>query len=163
MFKEIKIANIRKAYNNIDKAILCKDFNAIIGEFYNFLFNLFSYRESEGKNDKDGLEHLKADSLYGALKKLYEIYKHKENNAVENLSCTMLFVVSKSYPFTYPYTYGKSYIVFNSLDDSVFSVLQDGQEKYVTELKRLYNKYLQGKKLSDILQQVMTDIGFQKM
>ena len=145
----IKENNLKNAYNSI---INLENYNApteLYGSFYNYLFNLFALREGKGKKDTENQRpHLKEDTIFGALKYIYEIYKHSNDNNIDFTKLNV-FVSKKQYPYTYPYTYGSSYAYFCVLSEDLINT-QD-KEVHKQRFKFLYNKYLAGLTIKNIV------------
>ncbi|MGN0960941.1 MAG: hypothetical protein ACI4PF_01935 [Christensenellales bacterium] len=156
--KDIKIDNILSSYDKIKESTINNNPHELNCAFYNLLFNLFALRESMGKKDthKEKSLMLKDDSIFGALKCLYDIYKHAKEEDANNLKKISVFVYVKKYPYSYPYTYGKAFMRYTHLDEDTICHLQ--KEKYGDHFKYLYEKYLENKMLDDILDKALSDI-----
>ncbi|MDY5676551.1 MAG: hypothetical protein SPK63_02000 [Eubacteriales bacterium] len=113
------------------------------------MFNLFALREGRGIKDIESKRpHLKDDTIFGALKYIYEIYKHT-NDTKTDLTKLNIFVCKKQYPYTYPYTYGPSYAYFCILSEDLINT-QD-KEDHKKRFEFLYNKYLAGLTIKNVV------------
>lgn len=146
---DIKKYNLSKAYSVIVELGDFNDESSLYGNFYNYLYNLFAYREAIGKKDLDvsseSKTKLKANSVYGALKYLYEIYKHKQANLLE----LNTFVNKKMYSYKYPYTYGQSHAYFCELSEDLLKTQTKDEHK--KRFQELYNNYLNGMTLLSVV------------
>lgn len=132
----------------IQDAIKNKSNHEAFVHFYHFLCDMFALRENIGIQDSIG-HGLKEDSIYGALKNYYECIKHKNDyGKVQNIN---LFVSNASYPRSYPYCYGESYIRFQEMNEDIAG-LKCRDKKSKQYMIELHNKHLKDKKVIDILE-----------
>lgn len=109
---KIKKQGLENSYNRLLEAVSANNQKEFYVEFFVFLNNLFPLREGAGQNDIDEKTRLKKDSIFGALKYFCEIYKHAKNNKANKLLESSIFVCSKKYPYSYPYTYGNAFVQY---------------------------------------------------
>ena len=148
---DVKKYNLNKAYNAM---IELQDYNdqiALYGTFYNYLFNLFAYKESIEQSDNKSLK-LKSNDIFGALKYLYNAYKHQDTDLLQ----LNTFVYKKSYPYKYPYTHGVSYACFNAISRELVDKQRKAEDKI--NIQNLYNQYLDGKTLLDVVSETYEEI-----
>lgn len=148
---DIKIKALNNSYNKLTEAILENNKSESYVEFFNFLYNLFALREGIGKKDVDEITRLKKDSVFGAMKYLYEIYKHTNNNDANKLIKASIFVSSKKYPYSYPYTYGEAFIKYANLPQELINT--QNKQKHKDRFKFLYEKYLNEQFLLDVVEE----------
>ncbi len=146
---KIKIQGLENSYNRLLEAVSANNQKDFYVEFFDFLNNLFPLREGIGEKDVEKETRLKKDSIFGALKYFYEIYKHTENNKANKLIESSIFVCSKKYPYSYPYTYGNAFVQYKKLPQDLIDT-QD-KENHRTRFKELYEKYLNEKYLLEIV------------
>ena len=150
---DVKENNLKESYNKI---IDLENYNnpiALYGVFYDFLFNLFSLREGQGESDTEcDRPKLKKDTMYGALKYIYEIYKHSK----QDITKLNIFVYKKKYPYSYPFNYSNSYAYFNNITDEIINT----QDKQVhrDRFRFLYNKYLNGLTIKNVVSEIFNEI-----
>lgn len=141
---DVKKYNLERSYSAMIELQEYNDEIALYGNFYNYLFNLFAYRESIGEKDKTSTG-LKSNDIYQALKYLYNSYKHQDTDLLQ----LNTFVYKKSYPYKYPYTYGVSYACFNAISKELVNKQRKAEDKI--NIQNLYNQYLDGKTLLDVV------------
>lgn len=160
---EIKIKGIKDSYECIIKEIQNNNPLAVYSAFYNYLYNFFSLKESKGekytikvKTQNNKYTNLKKDCVFGALKYLYEIFKHMEENKSNLLLKLNLFVYVKKFPYSYPYNYGRAFVRFEELQDEIINLMKNKEHK--VRFKELYAKYLQGKLLEEIVNEINDEV-----
>lgn len=112
--------------------------------FMNYLNSLFALREN--KELKDSKKGKKDDTIFGALKNIYEAIKHK-NDADEVVKINV-FIYGRSYPYAYPYNYGKSKIIFGDID-KIADFQRKSKDK--EDMIELHKKHLKGKTVTAIM------------
>ena len=164
---EIKIKGLNDAYEIIMKEMQNNNPLAVYSAFYNYLYNFFSLMESKGekytikvKKQKNKYIILKKDCLFGALKYLYEIFKHMEEDKSNLLLKLNLFVYVKKYPYSYPFTYGNAFVRFEELQDEIINLMK--KEEHKLRFKELYTKYLQDELLEDIVNKINDEVQKEK-
>lgn len=128
--------------------------------FYHFLCDLFALREKCGYEDVDSVsvgnkekkQKVKADSVYGALKTIYESIKHRDKIDV-SLDLES-YVSSASYPRTYPFCYGKAHIDLKPVTDNFLDARSKGANELVKKesIINLHQKYLENQNVSNIME-----------
>ena len=127
--------------------------------FYHFLCDLFALREKCGYDDithvqvgnKKKQQPVKDDSIYGALKNIYESIKHTDDIDVSfDLN---LYVSSASYPRTYTFCYGKAHIDLVTVTNTFLNARAKGGNELIKKesITNLHHKYLENKNVSQIM------------
>lgn len=146
---EILVKALKKHQDECNKSIEENDSENAFISFMGYLHSLFALRENIGIMDKCKDTRGKADTVFGALKNIYESIKHKTD--IDEVRRVNIFVSSKKYPYSYPYRYGPAIILFGEID-KVAEIKEKRDSKKRDKMIELHNKYLKDKSVSKIMQ-----------
>lgn len=146
--KTFQLNNLIQKYENLNKSFDNNDLEIILSNFKDYLYEVFPVREKILKNFKN------QPSEFLALKVVYNLFKHKCN--IDLLLSTHHLISNKSYPYTYPYRYGQSGIVFCDFTNVFNSAIYKNFEKKENDLN-LCNQVLKGKEVINIIKVLHED------
>lgn len=94
----------------IEKNLQDNDAKKLFINFYHFLADLFALRENMNIKDTVSEKDYKTyEEPFRPLKDYYNRIKHNTGGDITRLN---IFVYSKKYPYSYPYTYGPAFSNF---------------------------------------------------
>lgn len=143
---ELLLKQLQLKYNMFCESFYKNDIESIIISIKEYLYEVFPAREKLGIKQESDIE-------FKAMKKLYNLFKHYcDFNA---LIQTHQLISNKSYPYQYPYRYGKSGIRFSDFTEVYESTNYDARKK--ENDKNLCNKILRNKEPNLIINKLHND------
>ncbi|MBQ3502326.1 MAG: hypothetical protein IJA72_01510 [Clostridia bacterium] len=144
---ELYVSGMKLCKNLLKDAMSDNDKNKSFIHFYHFLCDMFALREN--------LKIIDSENMYVALKNYYECIKHFNNHdKVQNIN---LFIYSKKYPYSYPYTYGPAILRFKEMDKEVAKINNRQQDVKANKMIEVHNKFLKDKNVIEVLEICITE------
>ena len=137
--KKFLYDGIIKKFDALNLSFKNNDYDNIMRNLKDYLLEVFPAREKENIIFEENKQFL-------ALKKLYNLFKHNCN--IYLLLKTHNLICNKSYPFSYPFRYGESSIVFGDFTNVFNSAKYEGNKKKDAEI---CNDMLKGKEFKCVI------------